>query len=373
MGLSLYKRHTAQCGQTSRRWRRCSCPVWVQGTLAGEYIRRSLDLTSIEAAEAIVFAWNRAGRIGSEGRKKPTPREAVLKFLADAEARQLSPETVLLYRRFLLGHFVPWCEARKYNDLARLDVRVIRDEYRTSWTWAASTASRRVERLRTFFAFCVESEWIDKNPAKSLKAPVVKDKPTLPFTDEEVTRVLAACDQLITHGSYGLENRARVRAFVLVLRYTGLRISDAAALDTYKVRNGLVFLYTAKTGQPVAVPIPEFVSRALEAVPRHGNRYFQTGEARGKTVRGSWDRTLRILFKLAGVEGGHAHRFRDTFAVKLLEAGTPIEDVSILLGHASTRVTERHYSPWVRSRQLRLEERVKAAWANEAPKLHAVS
>jgi integrase len=54
--------------------------------------------------------------------------------------------------------------------------------------------------------------------------------------------------------------------------------------------------------------------------------------------------------------------FRDTFAVEMLLAGVPIDQVSILLGHASVRVTEKHYSPWVRARQDQLEKSVQAAW-----------
>jgi len=62
------------------------------------------------------------------------------------------------------------------------------------------------------------------------------------------------------------------------------------------------------------------------------------------------------------VQSGHAHRFRDTFATELLLAGVPLERVSILLGHSSIRITERHYSPWVRSRQEQLERDVRATW-----------
>jgi integrase len=71
------------------------------------------------------------------------------------------------------------------------------------------------------------------------------------------------------------------------------------------------------------------------------------------------------LFTLAEVQGGHAHRFRDTFAVELLLAGVPLERVSVLLGHQSVRITERHYSPWVRSRQAQLEQDLRRAWSQD--------
>ena len=41
----------------------------------------------------------------------------------------------------------------------------------------------------------------------------------------------------------------------------------------------------------------------------------------------NWRRAFRRLCKLAGVKGGHPHRFRDTFATELLLAGVPIERV----------------------------------------------
>jgi integrase/recombinase XerD len=57
------------------------------------------------------------------------------------------------------------------------------------------------------------------------------------------------------------------------------------------------------------------------------------------TVASNWRRSLRKLFTLAGIQDGHPHRFRDTFAVGLLLAGVPMERVSVLLGHKSIRVT----------------------------------
>ncbi len=39
--------------------------------------------------------------------------------------------------------------------------------------------------------------------------------------------------------------------------------------------------------------------------------------------------------------------------------------MSILLGHQSVRITEKHYAPWVRSRQEQLEADLTNAWKND--------
>jgi len=80
---------------------------------------------------------------------------------------------------------------------------------------------------------------------------------------------------------------------------------------------------------------------------------------------GIWQQSLQTLLSLAGVQGGHAHRFRDTFAVELLLSGVPLERVSVLLGHQSIRITERHYAPWTRSRQDQLEADLQHAWSED--------
>jgi integrase len=82
-----------------------------------------------------------------------------------------------------------------------------------------------------------------------------------------------------------------------------------------------------------------------------------------KGLAGSiWWRPLHRFFSLPQISNGRAHRFRDTFAGELLLAGVHLDRVSILLGHKSVRITERHYAPWVRSRQKQLEADVRKTW-----------
>ncbi len=51
--------------------------------------------------------------------------------------------------------------------------------------------------------------------------------------------------------------------------------------------------------------------------------------------------------------------------VSLLLEGVPIERVSILLGHSSIKVTERHYAPWIRERPEQAEADVRRTWAHD--------
>ena len=164
----------------------------------------------------------------------------------------------------------------------------------------------------------------------------------------------------------GSQNGRRLRGLVLLLRYSGMRIGDAVSLTVDRIEGNRLFLYTHKTGVAVNTILPEFVLQALARTPRVTERhFFWDSKTKREIAVGSWRRRLATLFELAKVEGGHPHRFRDTFAVELLLSGVPIERVSILLGHQSVRVTERHYAPWVRSRQEQLEADLANAWKQD--------
>jgi len=184
------------------------------------------------------------------------------------------------------------------------------------------TCAKTLERLKAFFRAAFLRKWIRDNPALTLRGPKVKPRPTLPFTEEEMARILAAIEHYGDKGrKTGQENALRLRAFVLVLRYSGLRLGDVATLRTDRLIGQKIQLYTAKTGTPVYCVLPEFVADLLNCLPRISERYFfWTGNSTKHTVNGIWQRILQSLFELAGIKNGFAHRFRDTFSVSPLLA-----------------------------------------------------
>jgi hypothetical protein len=63
-------------------------------------------------------------------------------------------------------------------------------EFRAWRKDAPRSATKKLERLRSFFNFAIENDWIAKNAAKLLKRPLVKDTPTLPYDGEQMERIL---------------------------------------------------------------------------------------------------------------------------------------------------------------------------------------
>lgn len=235
-------------------------------------------------------------------------------------------------------------------------------EYRSSWQFAPLTALKKFERLRSFFRFCHTAKWMRGNPTLAIKAPKADAPPTLPFTGEEVERTLAAAKGFRISGSYGRTNPTRVLAYIYLLRYSGLRISDATSLRKDRVtEDGRLFLHMQhKTRVPVYVPLPPIAVRTLRAPAEmfpDREYFFWTGTGKLETAVKSWKRTLARIFQLANVEGDHAHGFRDTFAVDLLLHDVPLETVAELLGHAPSRSLRELRAPRLRLGRTSLKKR----------------
>lgn len=362
--LTIYRRHRKNCKQRAkgRKYRHCQCPIWVDGVLGGEEIRESLKLRAWQRAQEVIREWEAENRRTHQEKQQITIKEAHKKFIADAEARRLNSSTLYKYR-LLFRQLDAFSETYKLQFLVQLDLDTLAT-FRATWTEGPRTSLKKLERLRAFMRFAEKRKWIDDNPATELKAPKVLNKPTMPFTGEEMIRTLTALEPYGKNA--GIRNAQRLRAFVLLLRYSGLRIGDATSLAVNRIRENKLLLHTEKTGVPVYCVLPDMVIKALDAAPHSSARYFfWTGKSTVRSAKGKWQRRLQRLFKLAKVPNGHAHRLRDTFAVELLLSGVPLDRVSILLGHSSIRITERHYAPWTRSRQEQIEADLKAAWSND--------
>ena len=349
----------------------------MRGVLNGKAVRQSANTRSWERAELKLRTMEQAhGPQIPKPAAKVTIEEAVADFLEDERSRHLSKTTTGQSKTLLEKQLIQWSRDHGLTELEELTTPLL-SKFRATWTGAgnnANTSRRKHQRLSGFLWFCVRNEWLNKNPARLLKPIKVKQVPTDYFAREEFARIV---DATYAYGQWqggrDFHHRAeRLRALVLLMRWSGLAIRDAVTLERDRLSAGnRLFLYRAKTHVPVYVPLPETVADLLRSLPNSSPRYFfWTGNGDPETAKKGWDRSLRRLFKTADirkpdgtVKRCHAHMFRDTFAVELLLAGVPLDQVSLLLGHASIKVTERHYSPFVKARQEQLEASTRQAWA----------
>jgi integrase/recombinase XerD len=350
--LILWRRHQKTCPHKTRSSLRCKCPIWVDRRISGKRIRKPIGLRDWARAQQRARDWEAEGF--RDAGRVVLIKDACDRFVNDAKARDLKEPTLYKFR-LLFRQMQEFSNETGLVFISDFNIDRTR-EFRESWPNKNLAAKKKLEHLRSFFRFCHDSGWISTNPALMLKPPKITDPAVVPFTPDEITKILQAC------GTYKpKENAVRLRALVLLLRFTGLRIRDAVTLSRSRIVDGKLSLYTAKTGTPVYCPLPPVVVKALDAIPT-GTYFFWTGESKPKSAVGDWQRAMKKLFKLAGVVG-HPHKFRHTFATELLQDGVSLDDVAMLLGHRSSKITERHYSHWIRARQENLEARVVKTWA----------
>lgn len=397
--VKVYTRHSPSCPKRDRPdWAKCSCMKWL-------YIYRN---GKDQAISAKTRSWEKAEEKAAEIRDSFDPtkqlqRELEAKINGNGQVDiayaidQFNQETLRLNReeetrrkyKQTLDRLRTWCACQQpaLFLVRELDVPTVHS-WISSWKGAPTTRHNQHQRVRTFFRFCNDQGWIADNPAKKIKNVTPEQEETLPFTREQYDALIEATyyyDGRSKRRNGNTVNSKRTRAYIKLLRWSGLRASDGACLLRTKLRDdGSLFLRQAKvkgkSSARVYCLLPPEVAEELRNVPQsyrsHPDYFFWSGEGKRRSQVSKWEKVFdsvvakatelfpKLFLDSTGrPKRAHLHMLRDTFAVEYLLAGMPLEEVSRLLGHASLLVTQNHYAPWVLERQKRLESSQRAAWA----------
>jgi site-specific recombinase XerD len=218
----------------------------------------------------------------------------------------------------------------------------------------SGTVRGHIMRLRTYLRWLNELGYFSKDPDELIKST---DFPKLP---KALPRPLSEkVDQQLIKRLSGSQNY--LRQGLLLLRYTGLRMSDLLSLEyncLTRNQDGSFFLkaVSKKLKKEYVIPID---SKAVELVRslqlhavQHSTQRGQNGEPhtllnepRGRNIGHRMRSTLQeIALEIESDSPITPHRLRHTYATSMLNAGMSIVGVMKLLGHSDLRMTLRYAS-----------------------------
>jgi site-specific recombinase XerD len=245
------------------------------------------------------------------------------------------------------GEFCAFTESR--GGLAGLDAGVLGGFVATLSGYQAKTVEHKLCALRSLLRFAAGEGLLDEALLEALPAAKSSRQARIPsvWDPADVSKILQAIDR-------GNPCGKRDYAIILLITRLGLRGIDVkrlrfADLDWPGNRLSMV---QAKTGHRVVLPLLKDVGWAIIDYAQHGRPVCGCPEVfvRHQAPIGPFseqDHLHQILVKHAraahvrlGEERRHGmHSLRHTLATRLLEDGTPVEQIAEVLGHQQVAST----------------------------------
>jgi len=270
MALELYRRHNRQkCRTTSPTDSSCTntrkpCPIWVRGAQTdGIYVRQPLKLRDWKTAQRFVREWDEQGAKPKGAAPRAAIEQLQKQFIENMKTVHRAPATIKKYE-VLFRQLVAFAQDKGLRFVAELDLTLL-EEFRATWKDGDLSKSKKQERLRGIFRYARSHKMLDDNPALELGKITVEPTQVVPFTDDELHRIFRAAKA---------DSNPRMHALALLMRFSGLRISDAIALRVDQIEGGRVSLRTRKVKKDVSIFARASPERHAEFQAREFHVFF---------------------------------------------------------------------------------------------------
>ncbi len=276
----------------------------------------------------------------------PADTRVLARFTASLRAAGQAPSTVRTYTT-LAGEFLAFVGTR--GGLPCLDARVLDAFVATLAGYQVKTVEQKMCAVRSFLRFASADGLVDADVLGAVPAVRSSRQARVPsvWAPGEIARILAAIDR-------GNPCGKRDYAIILLIAGLGLRGVDVRRLGFADVdwSGNRLTVVQAKTGQRIQLPLLKDVGWAVIDYIRHGRPACDAPEVfvRHTAPIGPFsdqDHLHQILVKHARVahvpvseQRRHGmHSLRHTLATRLMEGGTPVEQIADILGHQSVEST----------------------------------
>lgn len=222
------------------------------------------------------------------------------------------------------------------------DARTLQKDDEGEFMRSKNRVNKYLTRLTAILSAAEREGWIVRNPFRtgaSLKFKVDEVR-RRNLTDDEEKRLLSVCDS---------ERRRHMKGLIIAGIYTGVRLGELLNLKWADVdfENATFVASHYKGGRLVSYPalmnpIVQAELLALREVSK-SLYVFQYVKAEGDkpltTIKTSW---MKIC-KDAKIENLQFRDLRKVSTTRLTERGIPAAIAAKVLGHTTTRMTEKHY------------------------------
>ncbi len=194
-----------------------------------------------------------------------------------------------------------------------------------------STQNQAINSIKFYLEHVMQGErrvYFVERPHKEWKLPTV-------LSEEEIKRLLTATTNI------------KHQCIMLMIYSGGLRISEVLHLrwDAIDVDRMVIYLRAAKGNKDrITILSPLALSRLREYLSIYKPKeYLFEGFTGGKYSPRSVNSVIKACAYKAGImKRVSAHTLRHSFATHLLERGTDLRYIQVLLGHESSTTTERY-------------------------------
>ena len=279
-----------------------------------------------------------AGKSSPQQLKAGSFRRLCVKYYKSPKFKNLEVDTQRVRRRILDRI----CEVDGDKPYALMRARHIR-ERRDEIADKPEAANALVKALRQLFAFALEYEFVEQNPARDVLYIEHTSKRIHTWTIEEV-RQYEECHPVGTSA----------RLAMALLLYTGQRRSDVIVLGRQHAKNGWLKFTQHKNRKrnPVTLEIPILpqLQEIIDSSPCGDLTYLVTTFKKPFSAGGFGNR-FRKWCDQAGLPHCSAHGLRSAAATRLAELGCSTHEIMAITGHKTLKEIER-YTAAVRQRHL---------------------
>ncbi len=246
-----------------------------------------------------------------------------------------------------LRKFVDFTVENEIEALSEIDKTTVKayKMHLKSEGFSASTVSRALSALRSYFAYLISLDILESNPAKEIHND--KNDAQLP-----VVMTLQEVQKLLEQPSGDDAKSVRDKAILELMYATGIKVTELISLDVDDINFNLSVVYCRKGDKVREMPLYPIAmstlkryindSRKIMVLNYSEKALFVNVFGERMTRQGLW-KIIRAYAKQSGISVPITpHTLRNSFAAHLLENGADIHDIQEILGHADLSSTQRY-------------------------------